>query len=63
MNSDESDPMAALAANIARAIRLPIDPAHLPGVGRNLALLYEHAAKMQAVELPAGQHQAPIYRP
>jgi Protein of unknown function (DUF4089) len=61
--ADGTDPMATLASAIARSIGMPIDPAFMPGVSRNLSLLYEHAAKVQAADLPAASHQAPIYRP
>ena len=61
MPDDEAT--AALASAIARAIGLNIDPAWLPGVGRNLALLYEHAARVQNADVPAELHQAPVYRP
>jgi len=55
--------MAVLASAVARSLGLPIDPVYLPGIGRNLALLYEHAAKLQALDISGAQHQAPIYRP
>ncbi|HKM62762.1 MAG TPA: AtzG-like protein [Acidisphaera sp.] len=61
--TEESDPMAVLASAVARSLGLPIDPVYLPGIGRNLALLYEHAAKLQALDISGAQHQAPIYRP
>ncbi len=61
--TEETDPMAALAAAVARSLGVPIDPAYLSGVGRNLVLLYEHAATLQALDISGAQHQAPIYRP
>ena len=63
MKDQERDPMEVLASAVARAIGLPIDPAYLPGVGQNLSLLYQAAAKMQDAEVPPEFYPLPIYRP
>jgi hypothetical protein len=50
----------AVLANLAG---LKIDPAHLPGVLRNLDILYDQAALLLAQPLDPLVEPAPVYRP
>jgi hypothetical protein len=48
---------------LARLAGLVIAPAHLPGVLRNLAILYDQAALLAAEPLDPLVEPAPVYRP
>lgn len=50
-------------AVLAKMAGLAIDPAHAPGVTRNLAILFDQAALLG--QAPVGQlvEPAPVYRP
>lgn len=50
-------------AALARLAGLNIDPAHLPGVIRNLETLLDQAALLMATALPAEVEPAAIFRP
>jgi hypothetical protein len=50
----------AVLANLAG---LKIDPAHLPGVLRNLDILHDQAALLLAQPLDPLVEPAPVYRP
>ncbi len=58
-----TDPEQALAESAAVFLDLPLDPAHLPGVRANLALLRSHAARLDALDLPPELDPAPVFRP
>jgi hypothetical protein len=52
-----------LAEQAARFLALPLDPAHLPGIAANLALLQSHAARILALDLPSETEPAPVFVP
>ena len=56
------DPFEAIAAASAQALALPIDPAWRGGVRLNLKLLFQHAARIDAFELPDEAEPAPVFR-
>ncbi|MET0364126.1 MAG: DUF4089 domain-containing protein [Sphingobium sp.] len=50
-------------AVLARMAGLDIDPAHLPGVTRNLAILLDQAALLFDPPIDVLVEPAPVYRP
>ncbi len=48
---------------LARMAGLAIDPAHLPGVARNLEILLDQAALLEGQPLLAVIEPAPVFRP
>jgi len=56
------DGIAALVAVSAQQLALPIDPAWRAGVKVNLKLLFEHAARVDALPLPDEIEPAPVFR-
>lgn len=57
------DPETALAEQAAHFLGLTLDPAHLPGVAANLALLQQHAACIAGVSLSPDLDPAPVFVP
>ena len=51
----------AYARAAAAAIRLPLDPRHLPGVAMNLALAARMAAVIEGVRLSPAEEMAPVF--
>jgi hypothetical protein len=56
------DPFEALAAASEAALGLPIKAAWRAGVRVNLKLLFQHAARVDAFELPDETEPAPVFR-
>lgn len=50
-------------ALLARMAGLAIDPAHLPGVTRNMAILLAQAASLAEVPVDAMVEPATVFRP
>jgi hypothetical protein len=48
---------------LARMAGLDIDPAHLPGVTRNLTILLDQAAQLFEPPIDVLVEPAPVYRP
>ena len=59
---DEAD-ARRFALSAAGFLGLRIDPALLPGVAGNLALLQAHAARVMDLPLPATAEIACVFRP
>jgi hypothetical protein len=57
-----TDRFAVLVAATGQELALPIDPAWHAGVKFNLKLLYEHAARVEALVLPDEIEPAPVFR-
>jgi ketosteroid isomerase-like protein len=53
----------AYAQRVASALKLPLDPAHLPGVSDNLRRTAELAASLMDFPLPPEIEQGPIFTP
>jgi len=56
------DPFEALAAASEAALGLPVEAAWRAGVRSNLRLLFQHAARIDAFELPDEAEPAPVFR-
>ncbi|MBE9606086.1 DUF4089 domain-containing protein [Acetobacteraceae bacterium H6797] len=60
---DETFDAEAYAKQAAALIGLPLDPAHLPGVTRNLTLAAQMAATVFSLPLTPADEQAPVFNP
>ncbi len=58
----KADPIDALIAASAQALRLPIDPAWHAAVRVNVQLLLRHAALVDEFLLPDHTEPAPVFR-
>lgn len=56
------DPFEALAAASEAALGLPVAAGWRAGVRLNLRLLFQHAARIDAFELPDETEPAPVFR-
>ena len=59
----ENDDLATYVDAAAAAIRLPLDPAHRPGVILNMQRIAEMAALVMELPLPDDCEPASVFRP
>jgi hypothetical protein len=63
MNTPDNDPFdaEAYAREVAKAIGLPLHPAHLPGIAMNLRLAARMAAIVEGMPLTPADEAAPVF--